>query len=126
MLVRSINGGGGVDINPLVILVRGGVPSGSTLSYLQYCIDNATALKYKYIKLMTVQEYTDFSGDSSMAAKINKTSAELYPDSTASSYSTISTTAVEISTLNLDSTKLMLITARSMTTAGAFAVKLYN
>lgn len=90
---------------------------GHATNYGQTLLPASLINKYKYICLSTTADYSLVPG------AVTITSASYWVDSTSTTY-TISTTAIQTSTLN--ATSVMAIWAESSTVDIIFVVKLYN
>lgn len=110
--------GEGGEINQFVALAR----SNATASWI-FLIPSLLK-DYKYVKLMTPQDWIDNGGDSSVASLITVTSATLTVDGVSTS---LTTTPVLVSSLNIDTANdLSVYFAGSTSSFGACAVIFYN
>ena len=85
--------GGDGEINPFVTLAR----SNGNTNWI-YLIPSLLK-DYKYVKLMTPQDWIDNGGDSSVTSLITATSALITVDGV---NTTLTTTAILVSSLNID------------------------
>lgn len=116
--------GGGNSVDPLVIFVRGS-------GYRQVLIRNEIVKQYKYVKLMTVQEYVDYMSPLDFSAYTNLLNTFTisliynYLNSTTYQTVTLTTTAIDISTLNLVNGRACWFQNNNVGD-GACAFKFYN
>jgi hypothetical protein len=116
--------GGGNSVDPLVIFLRGS-------SYRHVWIRNEIVKQYKYMKLMTVQEYVDYMSPMDISAYqniLNTFSTNLlynFLNPTTYQTTTLTTTAIDISTLNLVNDRACMFQNNGVGD-GAYALKLYN
>lgn len=120
--LASLRKKGGNAINPLVIFARGN-------QYEQFILKNDLIKKYKYIKVMTGTEYTNYVSPSTPILPISyyATSISAYLNhngSTVSSSITLTTTPVTVSSLALDDGKMCLFEGSG--TDVMYALELYN
>ena len=115
-------GSGGVTLEPLAYVVRGG----DTARYVQNFISQKLIKNYKYVRTMTSAEASATYSLPVSGSYINTTSVS-YGYNNNVSGGTLSTTPVDISALSLDDDKEMYFTV----TAGsvgfyAFGILFYN
>lgn len=117
---RTSNGGGGAD--NLVMLIRG-----ENSSRLQTFLHNKLINRYKYMKLMTAQEYQAYSGTSALNGVITITSVELQNAlNNTGTFLNLSTTDVSISNLSLSSSDITVFVKENLSGRQAFVLQLHN
>lgn len=114
--------GGGDTSEPLVVFVRG-------RTYEQFVLKNDLIKKYKYIKVMTGTEYTNYVSPSAPVVPVEyyTSSVPISLNHNGSSYGstiTLTTTPVSVSSLGLDDGKMCLFDARA--TDAMYVIELYN
>ena len=118
MVVRGSSGGGKTE--PFIALAR--VQTG----YGMFCINTETAKKYKYIKILSQQDYVNIFGDTVEKVYITTTDCHVRGYS-GDSWHNVSTTPVLISSFTLvDGDAMLVANNNSISNWGGFAYMLYN